>query len=163
MHAEALAYVSAHLPVSAVRLLEFGSRNINGSVRDVVAGVDYVGVDIFDGPGVDVVADAGMVEVGVGSFDCVICAEVFEHATDDECVMMCWNAWRHLRPGGTFIATMAGHGRHPHSAYDGKLPRPGEFYRNVSPLDLDVWLTDAGFEERKLDKLGADLRCVAVK
>jgi SAM-dependent methyltransferase len=163
MHAEAFAYIAAHLPADAARVLEFGSRNINGSVRVLLAGVDYVGVDIAEGPGADIVADAATVTVPGEPFDVVVCAEVFEHATDDDCAAMCANAWRHLRPGGTFIATMAGHGRHPHSQHDGGLPRPGEFYRNVSALDLDIWLFDAGFDEPKIDVLGTDLRCVAVK
>lgn len=162
MHQQALAYISAHLPDEVGSVLEFGSRNINGTVRTLVPASRYVGVDIADGSGVDIMADASTVKVN-GRFDVVVCAEVFEHAPDDECQGMVNNAFAHLREGGTFIATMAGVGREPHSARDGAELQPGEFYRNIGGSRLQQWLDAAGFSEFTVDHLGADLRCTAVK
>jgi SAM-dependent methyltransferase len=163
MHPQALAYFAAHLPPDTNTVLDFGSRNINGTVRTLVPlATRYVGVDIADGAGVDILGDAGRVRVK-GRFDVVVCAEVFEHAPDVECVAMVNNAFRHLRKGGTFIATMAGPGRAPHSAVDGAELHDGEFYRNVTAGLLDGWLHSAGFTDVKVDEAGADLRCVAVK
>jgi SAM-dependent methyltransferase len=163
MHVEAFSFIAAHLPPDCTSVLEFGSRNINGTVRTLVPAVRYVGVDISDGDGVDIMADAATVEVPGDPFDVVVCAEVFEHAPDDECFKMCLNAYDHLRDGGRFIVTMAGVLREPHSAVDGGPVRDGEFYRNVSRARLEVWLCDAGFGPVSLDELGADLRAVAVK
>lgn len=174
MHAEALSYIAAHIPVGVRSVLEFGSRNINGTVRDLVPTVErYVGVDVMAGPGVDIVCDAGVVLVmddeetpldfKARLFDVVVCAEVFEHATDKACQAMCANAWRHLKDGGTFVATMAGPGRLAHSAVDGGMVRPGEFYRNVLAETLSRWLEAAGFAEFTIAPAGIDMRCTAIK
>jgi hypothetical protein len=161
MHAAALAYINAVLPADVGSVLEFGSRNINGSVRDLVPTVSrYVGVDITPGPGADIVADAGTVEVP-GLFDVVVCAEVFEHAPDAQCLAMVRNARRHLVDGGTFIATMAGPGRPAHSAGDGGPLQPGEFYRNVTSQQLGRWLATAHFLIYNVDVYGPDVRCCA--
>lgn len=165
MHDAALLFLHEHLPAerSELSVLEFGSRNINGSIRDVIGKCDrFVGVDIERGPGVDIVADASNVIVDGPRFDVVACAEVFEHATDATCKLMTSNAFTHLRVGGLFLATMAGPSRAPHSAVDGGPLRVGEFYRNVTSKLLERWLTAAGFTY-ELDEAGDDLRCVAKK
>lgn len=163
MHAAALAFIAAHLPSDADAVLEFGSRNVNGTARDLCPTVSrYVGVDVVDGPGADVVADAATVSVP-GVFDVVICAEVFEHATDVECKGMTSNAAQHLRSGGLFIATMGGPGRPEHSAIDGGRLYAGEHYRNVTPELLTQWLNDAGFTSIVVDTLGDDVRCAATR
>ena len=161
MHHAALAFIAEHLPANA-DVLEFGSRNINGSPRQVAGAGRYVGVDIAPGPGVDIVESAATVTVD-GSFGVVVCAEVFEHADDDTCAAIVANAWRHLADGGLFIATMAGPGRREHSAVDGGPLRGGEFYRNVDRPLLSSWLKAAGFAEFATDALGDDMRCVAWK
>lgn len=163
MHAAALAFISANLPTDAESVLEFGSRNVNGTVRDLCPAVHrYVGVDIAGGPGADVVADAAKVWVP-GLFDAVVCAEVFEHASDQECKGMSRNAAMHLKEGGVFITTMAGPTRPPHSAIDGGRLYAGEFYRNVEPDQLTTWLQDAGFSAVTVNSLGDDVRAVAIK
>lgn len=164
MHSAALAYINAVMPAAVDSVLEFGSRNINGSVRDLVPTISrYVGVDLAAGPGADIVADAATVEVPGDLFEVVVCAEVFEHAPDDACLAMCRNARRHLVDGGTFIATMAGPGRAPHSAVDGGGLQPGEFYRNVTKETLGKWLVAARFGPWRVDVLGDDVRCMAVR
>lgn len=162
MHDAVLAYVAANLPEQHRDILEFGSRNINGSLRQLAPDARYVGVDLYQGPDVDIVGDAGTVTIGE-LFDVVLCAEVFEHAPDDQCIAMCTNALAHLRPGGTFLATMAGPGRHEHSAIDGNGLQAGEFYRNIDKALLASWLIAAGFAEFTIDRDGLDMRCTAVK
>lgn len=163
MHTAALTYVAQHLPSGALRVLEFGSRNVNGSVREIINDpIRYVGVDIAPGDGVDVVADAATVNVP-GVFDVVVCCEVFEHADDSTCAKMIASAYRHLVAGGKLIATMAGPGRPEHSALDGGRLRPDEFYRNVDVTLLSTWLEAAGFSSYDTDQTSDDVRCVAVK
>jgi SAM-dependent methyltransferase len=70
-----------------LKVLEVGSRNVNGSPRDVLPKhmlTDYVGVDIEHGPGVDMVVDVGDLteEFGAKSFDVVISTEALEHMAD---------------------------------------------------------------------------------
>ena len=59
------------------RVLEVGSLNINGSVRQFFTNCDYVGVDLSSGKGVDLVGAAHTLDLG--KFDTTISCECFEH------------------------------------------------------------------------------------
>jgi SAM-dependent methyltransferase len=145
----------------SLSVLEFGSLDINGSVRSVFEGVlDYTGLDMADGPGVDVVADAATYR-HPKSVDIIVCCEVFEHAPSWRRIVH--NAYRTLRKGGLFVATMAGEGRAPHSAIDENPIRPWEFYCNVAEGDLLIAVLEAGFGVPNISTLGNDLRVAAVK
>jgi len=65
------------------RILEVGSRNVNGSMRDILTeyASDYIGVDLFDGPGVDVVCNVASLTDTFAhqSFDLVVSTEMLEH------------------------------------------------------------------------------------
>lgn len=162
MHEAVTDWVSQYAP-GVERVLELGSRNINGSVRSLfVDAVDYVGVDPVDGPDVDIVGDGATVFVP-RSFDVAVCTEVLEHVDDTIAAGIITNAHRHLVSGGRFVMTCAGPGRRPHSAIDERPIRPWEFYRNVDADTLAVWLANAGFARWEIDQCGADMRCVAWK
>lgn len=60
-------------------VLEVGSLNINGTVRDFFTNCEYTGVDVGAGPGVDVVAQGQDLTYAAGAFDVCISAECFEH------------------------------------------------------------------------------------
>mgnify|MGYP000856624846 CR=1 FL=1 len=102
------------------RVLEIGSLNINGSVRELFDGGEYVGLDLGEGPGVDVVCVAGAYEAPAGSFDVVCSSSCFEH--DMLLPMTLTNAVRLLRPGGLMVWTCATasneHGTRRHGAAD---------------------------------------------
>jgi hypothetical protein len=61
MHDGASKFVAAAAAVlpAGLRVIEFGSRDVNGSIRDhfKTAG-SYLGVDILPGPGVNLIRDA---------------------------------------------------------------------------------------------------------
>src|SRR5687767_1695479 len=116
---------------------ELGSRNVNGSARDLFHGVRYVGVDLWPGEGVDVVANAATWGES-GAYDTVLCCEVLEHTPD--AARICQNAYRLLKPGGVFLMTAAGEGREPHSGFDGGEPDEDEYYENVTEKMLHDWL-----------------------
>lgn len=68
-------------------VLEVGSFNVNGGVRDDVMKMEpnsYIGTDMRHGPGVDMVVPADqLVDVfGAAAFDVVISTEMLEHAED---------------------------------------------------------------------------------
>ena len=60
-------------------MLEIGSLNINGSVRDFFTANKYIGVDLAAGPGVDVIGEGQKLDYEDNSFDVAVSAECFEH------------------------------------------------------------------------------------
>lgn len=157
MHAKALDFlrrISLSGPV-----VEFGSRNVNGSARDVFPGLEWIGVDIEDGPGVDVVCGAEEYSPP-WSPSAVICCEVLEHAEHWQEIVR--NASRILwQDGGTFVLTCAGPGRQPHSAIDGGPLRDGEYYRNLSAAEIRAACLEAGFRGVFAEQSGYDTRAIA--
>lgn len=132
MHPEARDWVAQHAPPGSCTTVEIGARDINGTIRDLFTG-DYTGIDVVDGPGVDVVADA-IAWQPPAPVDVVVCCEVLEHVAEWRSVL--WAAIGWLRPGGRLIVTAAGPSRAPHSAVDGGPLRDGEHYAGIDPDDL---------------------------
>lgn len=167
MHSEAFAWVAVAFdawkkPTSEnLSVLEFGSLDINGGVKGIFRPYTkkYVGVDLQEGPGVDFVEDAHTFKSDI-KFDVVVCCEVFEHTPVWREIID--NAHSLLKPDGLFIATMAGEGRYPHSAIDENPIRDWEYYHNVGAWELNRHLSGL-FTSHKVDILGADLRCSAIK
>lgn len=147
------------------KVVEIGSRDINGSVRSLFADADeYIGVDVVEGPGVDVhgdVIDLVGDELPVGAFDCVVSTEALEHHPEPAAIVAA--AAELLTPGGVFIATMAGPGRHPHSGLIEGPVQPGEHYENITPDVLAAALAGLEWDGMEIDQRGLDLRCWARK
>ena len=65
------------------RVLELGSLNVNGTARDAFTNAgEYVGVDLREGPGVDVVGEASKLRhlfPYYTRFDCIVATSFFEH------------------------------------------------------------------------------------
>jgi SAM-dependent methyltransferase len=121
--APALRFLSANLPKSLVqgsRVLEVGALpGGEATPRDVILPLgpaSYVGVDITDGPGVDVVSDVSrLVErFGSDSFDVVIAAELVEHVRDWRTAIS--NLKRVVAANGTLIVTTRSQGYPFHAA-----------------------------------------------
>ena len=163
MHAEAFAWVAQHATGDEVTVIDLGGRNVNGSIRDLFPNAtEYVAVDIREGDGVDIVADAAT-WVPDREFDVVASTETFEHTP--VWPEICLTAFKALKPGGRLILTMAGPGRPEHSAVDGGPLRPDEYYGNVEPEHLEHVLVSAGFKDVVVDfrVSPADTRAVATK
>lgn len=66
-----------------LRVVEIGSRNVNGSMRDVVTPsiTEYVGIDFAEGEGVDIVlTDPYKYPIEDNSFDVVVTSSCLEHS-----------------------------------------------------------------------------------
>lgn len=164
MHTEAHAWVERYKTTQPVTVLDIGGRDINGSVRDLFPNAAvYTVLDIADGPNVDIVADASTWTPD-RQYDVVVSAETFEHT--ETWPKICATAFEACKPGGVFIATMAGPGRPEHSAIDGGWTlHPGEYYGNVDPAALHAVLTDVGFVDVVVDQQSrpADVRSYCTK
>lgn len=118
-------------------VLDLGGRDINGGIRDLLPNAKWTGVDIAEGPGVDLVHDCTRPwPDGHPKFDMVVCTEVLEHvAAWRELVKVCGQALKADGPRLVFL-TCASTGRRPHGASGEMDPPPGEWYRNVSWQEL---------------------------
>jgi hypothetical protein len=120
-----------------VRVLEVGSLNINGTVRDFFQPTEYVGVDVAEGPGVDVIAQGEHLTYPDNSFDVVISAECFEH--NPEWVATFDNMWRMAK--SFVIMTCASDGRPEHGTTrttpsDSPYTLQWGYYKNLTEEDF---------------------------
>ena len=127
-------------------VLEIGSLDINGTIRDFFVRCDYTGVDLQPGPGVDVVGEGQLLNFPDESFDVVVSAECFEHNP----------FWRetfinmHRMSREVVIFTCATEGRAEHGT---SRTTPG-----CSPFTVDKWdyyrnLTEDDFSDLPLDDM----------
>jgi len=166
MHAEAFQWVKQFRMVGPVTVLDLGGRNVNGTPRELFPNAAiYTVVDIAPGPGVDFVADAAT-WVPDREYDLVLSTECFEHTYSWP--EICATAFKACKPGGMFVATMAGPGRAPHSGLDGgSTLYAGEEYGNVKPARLQAVLEALGWREIVVDQqvspASCDVRCSAIR
>jgi len=142
-HPEQRAYLTAlraRFPwwFTGTSVLEIGSLNINGTVRDLFADCTYVGVDVAPGPGVDVVGLGQELDYADEAFDVAISAECFEHnpawlETFANMRRMC---------SGLVVFTCATEGRAEHGTARSTpecspLTLAWDYYRNLTAADFE--------------------------
>jgi SAM-dependent methyltransferase len=122
---------------TGVSVLEIGSLNINGTVRDFYNTDRYLGVDVSDGPGVDMVAQGQNLAFPDNSFDVAVSAECFEHNPHwlETFVNM------HRIATKFVIFTCATDGRPEHGTTrttpeDSPFTLDWDYYRNLTELDF---------------------------
>lgn len=86
------------------KVLDIGSYDVNGSLRDLFT--DYTGVDMRDGPNVDIVANSHKLPFKDDTFDLVTCVETLEH--DDRPFDTMKEIYRVLKKGGKVILCASG-------------------------------------------------------
>lgn len=99
--------------IKGKRVLEVGSININGSMREYCLTLNpkkYIGVDLKEGTGVDQILNAENLvkEFGKNSFDVVISTEMLEHVVNWKPVIT--NMKQVLKPGGVIVITTRSQG-----------------------------------------------------
>jgi len=162
MHEAVKEWVRVNLPREFDSVVEVGSRDINGSLRSLFVGKEYVGVDILPGENVDLVADAAQpLPLPNNKFDVAVCIAVFEHTPDTAAIIK--SMTEVMRPGGKMLL-MAAYQWPAHSAIDGGWAlHPGEYYANIPESDLNSALADAGLSDWKVVVQGMDIYAVAIK
>ncbi len=141
------------------RVLEVGSLNINGTVRDFFTDCEYVGCDLGEGSGVDIVCAGQDLDFPDKSFDVVCSCECFEHNPAYQETLR--NMVRMLKPGGLLFFTCATTGRKEHGTRrttPKDAPFCGDYYRNLVAADLDTTGVTGEFST-----LNTDLRYAGIK
>lgn len=123
-------------------VLEIGSCNVNGSIRENFENCNYIGIDVGAGDCVDEVCSGHEYAAPNNSFDMVISTECFEHnpfwfETFQNMIRMC-------KPGGMVAFTCAGEIRPEHGTSrvdpaSSPLTQAigwGDYYRNLSSEDF---------------------------
>jgi SAM-dependent methyltransferase len=132
-------------------VLEVGSQNINGTVRTHFKNCHYIGTDLGEAPGVDVVHDITEGTLNNMQFDVVISSEMLEHCEKWESALI--NMYHSTKPGGLFILTCAGpqrqeHGTHSHTPQDSVFTL--DHYKNISVKMFDSILPGIFFDAHEL-------------
>ena len=130
------------------RVLEVGALDVNGSVKPSILNmnpVDYWGVDLEDGPGVDERCDAAKLvdRFGSGAFDVVISTELLEHVPDWRLVVS--NMKHVLAPNGVLVITTRSLGYPYHAA-------PRDFWR-FEVSDMEEVFADLSIDTVTTDPL----------
>jgi SAM-dependent methyltransferase len=141
MHESVLKFCSEVIrpeDVAGKSVLEVGSANVNGSVRGQVEALDparYLGLDLAEGPGVDLVCPGGVEEYASTRiaaqlpplYDLVISCEMLEHA---ERWISAFRAMAQLvAPGGKLVLTCRGLGFPFHNPPDHWRFEPSDLWR----------------------------------
>ena len=127
------------------KVLECGSQNINGSPRKYFWFCDYVGIDIYHGPGVDAMIPAHLYEKP-DYFETVVSTEMLEH--DENWKNSLKQMYANLQEGGLMIITCAGPHRPEHGTRrtEAELsPGTNDYYRNISIEDFESVLPHTFF------------------
>lgn len=153
------------------KVLEIGSLNINGSVRDFFIQCDYTGVDIGPGKDVDVVSLGHEFIMPDNTYDTVLSTECFEHnpywvETFDNMIRMTKNS-------GLVFFTCATEGRPEHGTAKTDIfsspltvEKGWDYYKNLTEQDfrekfnLDEEFNYYGFE---VDNRNYDLYFFGIK
>ena len=107
--------------IEGKKILEVGSRNVNGSLREILMQYkpySYLGIDIVQGRGVDRVLDVSKARhtFGEDAFGVVVMTEVLEHIKDWK--MAIHNIKHVLESGGLLFLTTRSKGFFRHSFPD---------------------------------------------
>jgi SAM-dependent methyltransferase len=102
--------LSPTIEATGLTIIEIGSQNVNGSLRQVAPqGAKYIGLDFVEGAGVDVVlSDPYVLPLPDDSTDVVVCSSCFEHSQFFWLVFL--EIIRILKPGGVFYLNAPSNG-----------------------------------------------------
>ena len=148
-------------------MIEIGSLDINGTIRKHFTDCHYVGVDVGQGPNVDLVCEGQNVDHPDNSYDVSGSCNCFEH--NPHWIGTFQNMWRMTRVGGLVFVSVPTigcpeHGTHQNKPDDSPLTikRGWDYYKNLTEqdyrdnFDLDSMFSEYHFREFH-EENGADV------
>lgn len=125
-----------------VRVLDCGSLNVNGKLKDLFEDSSYVGIDIVPGDNVDMVKSVAQFKADMfgAKYDTIISGEMLEH--DENWKQDIQNMIDMLRPGGLLAVSCAGKGRPEHGTRrtGNEWGTNPDYYRNVTREDVKPFM-----------------------
>lgn len=123
---------------SFARVLDLGSRDINGTVKQFFETVEYIGADMIAGGNVDVVVNGHTLteRFEKDSFDLVLCFDTLEH--DDRFWLTVDQLKQVLKPGGYMLLGMP-------SRHCPEHDWPGDYWRFMPQSMTEFFFQ--GFED----------------
>ena len=120
MHKFARRFIQENANKLTGRVIEIGSLDVNGGIRDLVT--IEVGVDMRPGIGVDLVCKAEdlLTHYRVGEFDACVSLDTLEHVEDWAGFVK--TSWELVKEGGWLVMTMA-------SMLKGRHAYPDDYWR----------------------------------
>ncbi|UCC94473.1 MAG: methyltransferase domain-containing protein [Candidatus Omnitrophota bacterium] len=133
--------------IEGKRILEIGSCDVNGSLRPIIElqkPAEYIGVDVVEGPGVDMICNAEDIlkRFGKESFDVVVSTELLEHVRGWRKVIS--NIKNICKVGGVMLITTRSRGFDYHGF-------PYDFWRYEAE-DMKNIFSDCTIERLEKDK-----------
>ncbi len=147
------------------RVLEVGSRYINGTVRTLFEGCDYTGLDLSPGPCVDLTLHVTEYpEPTWDLYETIISCEALEHDKRwrESLIVM----YELLIPKGFLILTAGGTGRPEHgttATCPTDSPATTDYYGNITEELFWSVLRREMFDEYTIQDVDGDFRFVGVK
>tara|TARA_Y100000590_G_scaffold325780_1_gene369617 strand:+ start:1111 stop:1824 length:714 start_codon:yes stop_codon:yes gene_type:complete len=117
-------------------VIDVGSNDINGNVKELLSNNQYVGVDLEEGPNVDYVLNGEDLQKIGKKFDIAISCECFEHAKNWDKIFQ--SMYTVLNDDGILIFTCASKGRIEHGTNrtNPENPMMGNYYKNLNENDF---------------------------
>jgi len=123
------------------KVLEVGSLDINGSMREFFEECEYIGLDIGSGRGVDIVCSGHEYDASDDTFDVTLSTECFEH--NPYWAETFSNMVRLTKSGGLIFFTCATTGRHEHGTRRTSptkspltIQKGWDYYKNLDEEDF---------------------------
>lgn len=72
-------FISKYVKGTKLQIVDFGSYDVNGTLKPLFNGHKYTGVDMSSGPNVDIVCQGNHVPLGDACADVIVSSSCFEH------------------------------------------------------------------------------------
>jgi len=150
-------------------VLEMGSLNVNGTLRDLFEDCNYTGVDVIAGKDVDVVGTFHEIDFKAKSFDVVCSVNSLEHDIHFEKTLPAM--YKLLKPRGLMFISAAykwgEHGTAKHTPWASGTTQMGgawaNYYKNLTPADFMRYLKYDMFRWYMLGVCNQDVQFVGIK